>query len=107
MATIETPKNQWALAVRLLIENKENGLTVADATRTDLFYKFSNRLAEVIAGRESKIKVEKKWVNFTNRFKHQGTHLNYKSKASNTYLNNLIKKLNREGRKAINYKTDN
>lgn len=105
--TIETPKNQWALAVRLLIENKDNGLTVADATKTDLFYKFSNRLAEVMAGREDEIKVEKIRINFKNRFDHEGSHVKYKSTADDAYLNNLIKQLNLEGRKAINYRTDN
>lgn len=100
---IPKPKNQWALAVYLLAENKHNGLTVADATRTDTFYKFSNRVNEVIHGREDKIKVRKLRVKFTNRFTHNGSHTNYKSLANIKYLCNLIQKLNREGSKAISY----
>ena len=100
---IPKPTNQWALAVYLLAENKNNGLTVADATRSDLFYKFSNRINEVIYGREEEIKLIKLWCNFQNRFQHNGRHINYKSLANQEYLYNLIEELNRDGAKAITY----
>ena len=100
---IPKPKNQWALAVYLLAENKNKGLTVADATKSDTFYKFSNRVNEVIYGREDKIKLIKLWCPFKNRFNHNGRHINYKSLANKNYLCNLINKLNKEGAKAISY----
>jgi hypothetical protein len=100
---IPKPKNQWALAVYLLAENKNKGLTNADATKSDTFYKFQVRLNEVMKGREDKIKVIKLWCKFKNRFNHNGRHINYKSLASHTYLCRLIEKLNRDGAKAISY----
>lgn len=103
MATIPKPNNGWALAIYLLAERHKKGLTTGDAIERDKFYKFSNRLLEVEFGRENKLKLIKVRLKFTNRFKHAGSHLNYKSLASITYLCNLIKKLNREGSKAIHY----
>jgi len=100
---IPKPKNQWALAVYLLAENKHTGLTVAGATKSDLFYKFSNRINEVEHGREKDLKLQKLRMKFKNRFNHSGSHINYKSLAHTKYLYNLIEKLNREGSNAINY----
>lgn len=96
------PKNQWALAVYLLAENKNTGLTNADATKTDTFYKFQTRVGEVLKGRENDLKIRKLRVKFVNRFTHNGSHTNYKSLANIKYLCNLINKLNREGAKALN-----
>lgn len=101
--TIQKPKNQWALAVYLLAENHRKGLTTGDAVERDKFYKFSNRLLEVEYGRENKLKLIKVRLKFTNRFKHPGSHINYKSLASFAYLRNLVALLNREGIKAIHY----
>ena len=103
MQSIPKPINQWALSVYLLAERHKKGLTTGDAIERDKFYKFCNRLSEVEFGRENKLKLIKVRLKFTNRFKHAGSHLNYKSLASFTYLCNLIKKLNREGQKAIHY----
>jgi hypothetical protein len=96
------PKNQWALAVYLLAENKNKGVTVADVIKSDLFYKFGNRINEVEKGRDINLKLQKLRMPFVNRFKHNGSHINYKSLANIKYLCNLINKLNREGAKAIN-----
>lgn len=100
---LQKPLNQWALAIYLLAERHKKGLTTGDAIERDKFYKFSNRLLEVQFGREDNLKLIKLRIKFTNRFKHPGSHLNYKSLASFTYLCNLIKKLNREGSKALHY----
>lgn len=94
----EKPKNQWALVVYLLLENKLTGLTMKTAC-ADIFYKFQTRLGEVEKGRKDKLKVRRLRMKKKNRFGHNMTYINYKSLAPKPYLRNLIAKLNRQGLK--------
>lgn len=94
--TLEKPKNQWAQSVRLLIENKSTGVTMADACK-DFFYKFQSRLGEVEQGRKHKMKVRRLPITKKNRFGHTHTFTNYKSLAPMKYLVNLYRKLNKDG----------
>jgi len=97
---LQQTNNQWALAVRLLIENKEKGVDMKVAMR-DYFHKFQSRLGEVERGREDKIKVRRLPMTKKNRFNHAMTYTNYKSLAPVAYLINLHNKLCKIGVKAI------
>lgn len=96
MKNLSKPKNQWAQAVRLLIENKSSGVTMVDACK-DYFYKFQSRLGEVEEGRKEKMKVRRLPITKKNRFGHTHTFTNYKSLATMKYLVNLYQKLNNNG----------
>lgn len=93
--------NQWALAVRVLIEHQVKGADMLIAMSEYYFYKFQTRLLEVEKGREDNIKVRRLPITKKNRFKHVMTFTNYKSLASKSYLINLHNKLCREGVKAL------
>lgn len=99
------PRNQYALAVRLLMDYKETGVTMKEACK-DLFYKFQTRLGELERSigndgtpRARKLKIRRLPMTSKNRFGHSMTYTNYKSLAPDKYLNNLFNKLNKEGLK--------
>lgn len=94
---LDSPKNQYAQAVRLLIEKNSEGVTMADACK-DYFYKFQSRLGEV-EKLHPKIQVRRLNMTTTNRFGHTCTYKNYKSVAPYQYLIHLFNLLNREGLK--------
>src|SRR5690348_2189023 len=98
----DAPKNQWALAVRYLIEHHKSGLSMTAPVK-DYFYKFQTRLLEVEKGRKDKIKVRRLPMTAKNRFGHTMTYTNYKSLASYAYLVNLYNKLNKLGNKALHH----
>ena len=91
------PKNQYAQAVRLFIEKKSEGVTMADACR-DYFYKFQTRLLEV-EKIHPKLQVRRLNITTKNRFGHTCTFKNYKSVAPKPYLIHLYNLLNRDGLK--------
>ena len=95
---LETPKNQYALVVRLLIDYYQTGVTMADASRY-YFHKFTNRLRDVEKPRADKLKIRRLPMTKKNKFGHTCTFLNFKSLAPKPYLINLLSKLNREGMK--------
>lgn len=97
---LDKPKNQWAQAVYLLLENKKTGVTMVEAMK-DYFHKFQTRLYEVEKGRKDKIRIKKTPVTKKNRFNHGTTFMNYKSDAPVPYLVNLVNKLNKHGVKAL------
>lgn len=97
------PKNDYALVVRLLIENRHTGMSMAIACR-DSFHKFQNRLRDLEKSpnqkgnpRAAQLKIRRLMITGKNRFGHSMTYMNYKSLAPFPYLVNLLKKLNREG----------
>ena len=99
------PKNQFALAILLLIEYKNTGVTMKECCK-DLFYKFQSRLGEIEKSlsssgkpRSLKLKIRRLPMTKKNRFGHTMTYTNYKSLASLSYLNNLYKYLNANGLK--------
>lgn len=100
MKKLEKTNNQWALAVRLLIEYYSKGVTMRDAIN-EHFYKFQSRLCEVERGRENKMKIKREKILFKNRFNHSGWILNYRSTANIGYLINLHNKLCKFGAKSI------
>lgn len=92
---LENPKNQYALVVRLLIDNHNKGVTMVDASRL-YFHKFTNRLRDV-EKLHPKLKIRRLPMTVKNRFGHTCNFLNFKSLAPYPYLCNLLSKLNREG----------
>lgn len=93
---LESPKNQWALSVRLLIDHYSEGVTMVTAMKY-YFHKFQSRLLEVEQNRKDKLKIRRLPITKKNRFGHTCTFLNYKSVANKKYLLNLYSKLNRDG----------
>jgi len=89
--------NQYALVVKLLIENKGRGVTMVTAMK-DYFHKFGTRLAE-IEKLHPKLKIRRLPVTTKNRFNHVCTYTNYKSLAPMPYLKNLLAYLNKNGLK--------
>lgn len=98
MKQLSKTTNQWALCIRLLIENKETGVTMVTAMK-DYFHKFNTRLGEVEKGREDKLKLIRLPITKKNRFGHITTFTNYKSLASVHYLIGLHNKLCKLGGK--------
>lgn len=94
---LETPKNQYALVVRLLIENYSNGVTMLIAMK-DSFHKYQTRQLEV-EKLHPKLQIRRLNMTTTNRFGHTCTFKNYKSLAPKPYLLHLYALLNREGLK--------
>jgi len=90
------PKNQWALCLRLLIENKSKGVTMKTAMQ-DYFHKFQTRLIELEDGRKQKLRIQRLPMSSKNRFGHTCTYTNYKSLAPMPYLINLYNKVNQNG----------
>lgn len=88
------PRNQHAQVVHLLIENKNKGVTMADACK-DFFYKFGTRLGE-IEKEHPKLQIRRLRMTTKNRFGHACTYVNYKSVAPYQYLIHLYNKLNKE-----------
>lgn len=100
---LSTPKNQYALVLRLLIENKQKGVTMVTAMK-DWFHKFQTRLLELEKSmgegnvpRSQNLKIRRLPVTTKNRFGHPCTYTNYKSLAPVTYLKNLYEKVNKYG----------
>lgn len=94
---LQSPRNQYALVLRLLIENGSKGVTMVDAMK-DFFHKFGTRLSEVEKS-HPKLKVRRLPMTTKNRFGHSCTYTNYKSLAPYPYLRNLYSKLNKVGLK--------
>lgn len=94
---LEKPRNQYAQAVRLLIECGGAGATMVDAMK-DYFHKFQTRLLEVEKV-HPKIQVRRLPMTTKNRFGHSCTYTNYKSVAPKQYLIHLFNLLNRQGLK--------
>jgi len=94
---LEQVNNQYALVVKLLIENKGRGVTMVTAMK-DYFHKFQTRLLE-IEKLHPKLKIRRLPITTTNRFKHTCTYTNYKSLAPLPYLRNLFTLLNKNGLK--------
>lgn len=92
---LDRPKNQYAQAVRMLIEYGSTGVTMADCCK-DYFYKFQTRLLEVEKA-HPKLQVRRLPMTTKNRFGHSCTFTNYKSLAPKQYLIHLFSLLNREG----------
>lgn len=88
-------KNQYALAVYLLLENYSQGVTMVDAMK-DWFHKFTNRLRDV-EKLHPKLKISRLPIVTKNRFKHPVRYIRFKSNAPKPYLINLINKLNKNG----------
>jgi len=107
---LEPCTNQYSLAIRLLIENKSNGVTMKEACK-DLFYKFQSRLGEIERSLDSeghprslKLKINRLPMTKKNRFNHTMTYTIYKSLAPTTYLIHLHNYLNKFGIKARDVK---
>jgi hypothetical protein len=94
---MEKPKNQYAQAVRLLIEHGSMGVTMLDAMK-DYFHKFQSRLGEVEKA-HPKLQIRRLNMTTKNRFGHSCTYKNYKSVAPKPYLLHLYALLNRQGLK--------
>lgn len=99
------PKNQFALAILLLIEHKETGVTMKECCKY-LFYKFQSRLGEIERSlsssgkpRSLKLKIRRLPMTKKNRFGHTMTYTNYKALCSVAYLRNLLVYLNKNGLK--------
>ena len=102
---LQKPKNCYALALRLLIENKIVGVTMKDAMR-DHFHKFQSRLLEVEKSlskdgnpRSLKLKIIRLPETRKNRFGHSMTYTRYRATCSINYLINLYNKINKQGLK--------
>lgn len=102
---LQSPQNQYALAIRLLIDHKQTGVTMKHCCNV-LFYKFQTRLGEIerSIGKDGKprrlsLKIRRLPVTKRNRFGNSMTYTEYKSLAPISYLKNLYSKLNREGLK--------
>jgi len=100
---LQSPKNQYALAVRLLIDHKQTGVTMKHCCYV-FFYKFQSRLGEIERSigsngkqRRLSMKIRRLPVTKKNRFGNSMTYTEYKSLAPITYLKNLYNKLNKEG----------
>jgi hypothetical protein len=93
---IESPKNQHALVVWLLLSHYTAGVTMVDAMNF-YFHKFQTRLLELEVERAGKLKITRLPITKKNRFGHSCSFLRYKSNANKIYLRNLLKKLNRNG----------
>lgn len=96
---LEPPTNQWALAVWYLIKHPY-GITMEIPVR-DFFYKWQTRILEIEKGRKDKLKIRRLPITIKNRFKHNMTVTHYKSLAPKPYLENLYRKLNAKGIKAL------
>ena len=98
---LQPPKNNYALVIRLLIENYKTGVTMKTAI-ADYLYKFNTRLGEIERSisttsgnsRSLKLKVDRVPITVKNRFGHSCTFLNYKPLAEMSYLLNLYDWLN-------------
>jgi len=97
---LESPKNQWSLAIRYLIDFGAKGVTMKDVCK-EYFYKFQTRLLEVEKGRKDKLKIRRLPMKGKNRFGHEMSFLNYKSLAPRPYLINLYNKINKLGVKSL------
>lgn len=100
---MEVPKNQYALVVKLLMENTDSGVTMITAMR-DKFHKFQSRLLEIEKSldgggkpRSLSLKIRRLPVTTKNRFGHSCTFTNYKALSSYHYLTALFNKLNKNG----------
>lgn len=98
----EQPKNQWSLALWLLLSNYYNGVTMVDAMKL-YFHKFGSRLSEIEKGRKDKLKINRLPMTKKNRFGHVMTFTVYKSLANKSYLVNLYNKVNSIGIKALHH----
>lgn len=98
--TLNPPKNQWAFALRLLIDYRNTGMSMKEAMQ-DHFHKFQSRLLELEKGRKDKLKVRRLPMTKKNRFGHSCTFTNYKTLAPFPYLVNLYNKVNKDGVKAL------
>lgn len=103
MSNKTQPKNQWALAIKLLIDKGNEGVTMVDACN-HYFFKYQTRLGEIERSigsdgkqRKYRLKIRRMPITKKNRFGHTMTFTHYKSLASKSYLNNLLKKLNEHG----------
>lgn len=102
---LQSPQNQYALAIRLLIDHKQTGVTMKHCCNV-LFYKFQTRLGEIERSigtdgkpRRLSLKIRRLPVTKRNRFGNSMTYTEYKSLAPISYLKNLYSKLNKEGLK--------
>lgn len=105
MPKLQEPKNQYALAIWMLIQYRNSGVTMKQCCQL-LFYKFQTRLGEIERSldgdgkpRAAKLKIRRLKMNEKNRFRHPMSYTNYKSIASFTYLINLHNYLNKNGLK--------
>lgn len=94
---LDRPKNQYAQAVRLIIECGSTGVTMVDAMK-DYFHKFQSRLGEVEKA-HPKLAIRRLRMTTKNRFGHSCTYMNYKSVAPKQYQIHLFNLLNRQGLK--------
>lgn len=97
MTKLQEVNNQYALVVKLLIENKTSGVTMVTAMK-DYFHKFQTRLLEVEKA-HPKLNIRRLPITAKNRFNHVCTYTNYKSLAPIPYLRNLFALLNKNGLK--------
>lgn len=99
---LSKPTNEYALVVKVLIENKQRGISQGEISQQYYFGKFQTRLGELERShdRKEKLKVRRlPVVKEKGRFEKPVRFLNYKSLAPKAYLYNLYAKLNREGLK--------
>ncbi len=100
---LQKPKNQYALTLRLLIQNKSTGVTMKQCCAV-LLYKFQTRLLEIEKSldrhgkpRHLSMKIRRLPMTKKNQFGHSMTFTNYKSLAPTSYLIALHNKLNKHG----------
>jgi len=97
MRKLEKTNNQYAMVLRLLIENKSVGVTMVTAMQ-DFFHKYQTRQLE-IEKLHPKLKIRRLPIVKKNRFGHACRFINYKSMAPVSYLYNLYNLLNKNGLK--------
>lgn len=105
MKQSQSPKNQYALVIWMLIEHKESGVTMMDAMKY-FFHKYQTRQLEIEKSlshsgkpRSFKLKIRRLPMTKKNRFGHTMTYTNYKALCSVAYLRNLLVYLNKNGLK--------
>lgn len=96
MHNLEKPKNQWALSIWLLLENKNEGVTMAKACEL-YFHKFQSRLLEIEAASpaiKETLKIRRVWMQATNRLGSISKFFNYKSLATESELIRIYNAIN-------------
>lgn len=105
MKLLDKPKNTYALAIYLLIENYSLGVTMLDAMKIDCFHKFGTRLYNIdesissTTGKQRKhlLKIIRPRVKVKTRFGLSASCTRYKATCSIKYLESLYNHLNKYG----------
>jgi hypothetical protein len=105
---LNKPKNTYALAIFLLVENYTQGVTMLDAMSSDRFHKFGTRLGDIdnsistTTGKQRKhlLKLIRPRITVKTRFGLNTSCTRYKATCSKKYLISLYNYLNKYGLKA-------